>query len=159
MRQESLAPQGRFRLHSRAQGRQKCPPISLLSSKLEGSYHCQRSKSSLGCEGLTCSWEHQYWFLTDQGQVGQFSQTLSFVQDSLPLVVDGIRTIAGLAAQLDVAALQQFAIHPAPGLGRFNWRSRWESDTINRNATLLLTVVSAEKVPDVSVLELAKCQD
>lgn len=68
-------------------------------------------------------------FLTYQCQVWQFAQTLAFVQHSLPLVVDGIGTIAGLAAQLDIAALQGFAIHPAPRLGRFDWKNTRESDT------------------------------
>lgn len=76
----------------------------------------------------TRSSEQQQCFLTDQGQVGQLPQTLAFVQDSLPLVVDGLRTIAGLAAQLDVAALQQLAVHPATRLGGLHWRSRGESD-------------------------------
>lgn len=89
---------------------------------------------------------HLCTFLTDQCEVGQLSQTLAFVQDALPLVVDGIGTIAGLAAQLDIAAFQQFAIHPAPWLGRFNWKHTCESDTIKTD-----TVVHPEKFLDVRV--------
>lgn len=59
-------------------------------------------------------------FLTYQCQVWQLAQTLAFVQYSLPLVVDGVRTVAGLAAQLDVAALLEFAVQPAPRLGGFH---------------------------------------
>lgn len=44
-------------------------------------------------------------FLTNQGQVWQFAQTLAFVQNPLPLVADGLRTLAGLTAQLHIAAL------------------------------------------------------
>lgn len=66
-------------------------------------------------------------FLTYQCQVWQFAQALAFVQHSLPLVVDGLRTIAGLAAELDVAALQEFAVHPAPRLGGFDCRGTWET--------------------------------
>ena len=62
-------------------------------------------------------------FLTYQCQVWQFAQTLAFVQDSLPLVVDGVRTIAGFAAQLHIAALQEFAIHPASWLGGFDCKN------------------------------------
>lgn len=68
-------------------------------------------------------------FLTYQCQVWQFAQTLAFVQYSLPLVADGVRTIAGLTAQLDITALQEFTIHPAPGLGRFDCRNTQESET------------------------------
>lgn len=70
-------------------------------------------------------------FLTYQCQVWQFSQTLAFVQYSLPLVVDRIRTIAGLAAQLDITALQQFAIHHANRLGGFDCKNIQISEILN----------------------------
>lgn len=64
-------------------------------------------------------------FLTYQCQVWQLAQALAFVQHSLPLVVDGLRAVAGLAAQLHVIALQGFAVHPASRLGGFDCKSTW----------------------------------
>lgn len=97
--------------------------------------------------------------LTDQCEVGQLSQALAFVQDALPLVVDGIGTIAGLAAQLDVTAFQQFAIHPAPRLGRFNWKHTCESDTINTDAVVppgnFLDVRVHESVNDLNTKQIS----
>jgi len=68
--------------------------------------------------------------LTYQCQVWQLAQTLAFVQHSLPLVVDGVRAIAGLAAQFDVTALQEFAIHPACRLGGFDCENARASETL-----------------------------
>lgn len=67
-------------------------------------------------------------FLTYQCQVWQFAQTLAFVQYSLPLVADWVGTIAGLTAQLDITSPQEFAVHPAPRLGRFDCKNTWESE-------------------------------
>lgn len=76
-------------------------------------------------------------FLTYQCQVWQFAQTLAFVQYSLPLVADRVWTVTGLTAQLDITALQQFAIHPAPRLRRLDCRSTWGSETgnVKKNTT------------------------
>lgn len=62
--------------------------------------------------------------LTYQSQVWQLAQALAFVQDSLPLVVDGVGAVAGLAAQLDVAALLGLPVHPALRRGGFDCKTR-----------------------------------
>lgn len=69
---------------------------------------------------------NQHAVLTYQCQVGQFAQALAFVQDPLPLVADGVGAVTGLAAQLHIFALQEFAIHPAPRLGRLDWKKTQE---------------------------------
>lgn len=62
--------------------------------------------------------------LTYQSQVWQLAQALAFVQDPLPLVADGVGAVAGLAAQLDVAALLGLPVLPAPRLGGFDCKTR-----------------------------------
>lgn len=56
--------------------------------------------------------------LTDESEFRQLSHAFALVQNSLPLIVYGVRTVGRLTAQSHIAALEQVPFHPT---ARLRW--------------------------------------
>lgn len=58
--------------------------------------------------------------LTDESELRQLSHTFALVQNSLPLIVDGVGAVGRLTAQFHIAALEQVSVHPTLRLRRLH---------------------------------------